>query len=56
MSLFGYQECTFWANWLICVRNIIELFDFEKTRPVMGNRYLLYEVIQTVGVIMTVVV
>ena len=56
LSLFGYQECTFWANWLLCVRNIIRLFDFEKTKPVMGDRYNLNEVFQTVGVLISVVV
>jgi len=56
LSLFGYQECTFWANWLICVRNIMRLFDFEKTKPVMGESFHFNQVFQTVGVLITVVV
>jgi len=56
LSLFGYQECTFWANWLLCVRNIIRLFDFEKTKPVSGDEYNIREVFQANTFIISVVV
>jgi len=56
LSLFGYQECTFWANWLLLVRNIIRLFDFEKTKPVLGDKYNIREVFQANAFMISVVV
>ena len=40
----------------MCVRNAIRLYDFEKTKPIMGDLYNLQEVFQAVGVLISVVV